>query len=212
MAIMMETTKNLGGCGSVTLTGADDGGAGGTLRVDFGPPPGCLVKGVMVSGKAALTLTVDQVNGITVGLGFTGLVAGAVSLDGALSFVTKNATTFTVTATNFATAGLTVSADLTVAGALLSATIDGTASVTAAGVTRALTFQGIVIHPGGCYATAGTLTVSTPPLSATATFKPSTPQTGIVDATFTSPLGTIGGPYQLPPYGSCGVGDGGTGG
>lgn len=206
MAVQMETMKNLAGCGSATLTGAGDGGAGGTLIVDFGSAPGCTVKGVLVSGQAALTLTVDKVNGITVSLLFTKLVAGAVSLDGALTFNTKNATTFHVVAQSFTAGAIAIDADIMVVGALLKATIDGTAMVTAGGVTRGLTFLGIVVHPGGCYATDGSLTVSTLPLTVVATFTASTPQTGIVDAIFSSPLGMVSGPYQLPPYGSCGPG------
>jgi len=191
-AIGANIQMNLGSsCGTVSVMGAD-------VTVSFGAPPGCtLTNGNVVSG--AVSLVVSQSGGTTtIALALTSVVCNGEPLSGTASFATTNGTTFAVT-TNLTSSDKTDSAQLTVTGRAGSYTVSGTSTLKENGLSSALTFAGLTVALGQCYATAGALTVSSGPVSETLTFDANTPTTGQVTAQIGKRTTTL----TLPPYGSC---------
>jgi hypothetical protein len=191
-AIGANISSNLGtSCGTVTVSGT-------TVTVAFGPPPGCTMKnGNVVSGTVDLGVSQSGAT-TTIALTLTDVVSDGESIDGTASFATTNGSTFAVT-TSFTSAGKTDAASLTVTGASGAYTISGTSTVTEASSTSAMTYTGVTIAEGVCYASAGSMTITEGAVSETITFLPTTPMTGQVDVQ----IGKRPFTTTLPAYGSC---------
>lgn len=191
-AIGSNTRANLGkSCGKVSLKGTG-------VTVDFGAPPGCtLTNGDAISGT--VNVAVSLAGGTTtVDLTLTQVIYDDVPLSGTASFATTNGSTFTVKS-SLTSSSKSDSADLTVTGAAGSFSISGTASVTDAGTSSAITFDGVTVTKGQCYATAGSIGVQQGSVTETLTFDASTPTTGKVSVQIGKVMTTL----TLPPYGSC---------
>jgi hypothetical protein len=190
-AIGKNAQSNLGKCGKVTVSGAG-------VTVDFGAPPGCtLTNGDSVSGSVTVALT-HSGGTTTLDLTLTDVVFDSVPLSGTASFATTTGSSFTVK-TSLTSSESSDSADLTVTGASGSFSISGTATVTMASSTTAITFNGVTVAKGECYATAGTMGVDGGGFDETITFDSSTPETGKVSLA----IGKLTTTYTLPAYGSC---------
>jgi hypothetical protein len=191
-AIGSNVRANLGkSCGKVTLKGVG-------VTVDFGTPPGCtLASGDTISGT--VNVAVSLAGGTTtMNVTLTQVVFDGVALAGTASFATTSGSTFTVK-TSLTSSARTDSADLEVTGAAGSFSISGTASVTNAGTSSAITFDGVTVTKGQCYATAGSLGIQQGSVTETLTFDASTPATGKVSVQVGKVMTTL----TLPSYGSC---------
>ncbi len=192
--IASHVTSLAGSCAKVTVTGAE-------VTVAFGSPPGCtLSNGDTVSGTVAVA--VSEAGGTTtLALTLTSVVIDGSSLAGTASFATSSGSSFQVTLD--VTAGSdTYTGDLTVAGESGSFTVSGTAKETVSGATSSYTLDDVVITPGHCYASAGSVTVVKGASTETITFESTTPTTGVAELT----VGKHTVPFTLPTYGDCGAG------
>jgi len=191
-AIGSNARSNLGmSCGKVSVAGAG-------VTVAFGAPPGCtLANGDTVSGS--VTVALSRAGSTTsVGLTLTDVVYDGVSLSGTASFATTNGSTFTVKSSLTSSTG-SESSDLTVTGGTGSFSITGTATVTMGSTSSALTFSGVTVTKGQCYATAGSLAIEQGGADETLTFDSGTPETGKVSVQ----VGKLTTTATLPAYGSC---------
>jgi hypothetical protein len=134
----------------------------------------------------------------TVSLTLTSVVVNGQALGGTASFETSNGSTFTVVA-DITSGSTTYDANLTVTGSKASLTISGTAKETTAAGPEIVTFDDVVVTPGQCYASAGSMTVVEGKLTETVTFEASTPATGAAELT----LGKHTSQITLPSYGKC---------
>ena len=178
-------------CAKIRLSGAD-------VTVSFGAPPGCtLANGDLVSGNVGVALS-HAGSTTTVALTLTQVVYDGVPLDGTASFATSDGSTFTLK-TSLDSSGKTDSAELMLTGATGSFSLSGTTSVTKGTSMTTLTFNGLTVALGKCYATAGSIGLTQGSVSETLTFDASTPATGKV----TVAIGKLMTTETLPPYGSC---------
>jgi hypothetical protein len=192
-AVKDNLTAHLAGCGMVSL-------AGTTVTAAFGAAPGCtLGNGTTVSGSAAVAVSKSATT-ITLVLTFSKLVVDGKDLDGSLTFVTSDGSTFSVSG-SFTTGGETLMVTrLTITGKSGSFTLSGSVTaVEAGGAQTALTFNGVVYQTGKCYPGGGTMTVVKAGVTMTVTFTSDTASTGNVTVT----QGRRSYPATLPAYGPC---------
>lgn len=202
-AIAAQLPSKIGGCANAKVR--HDAGSV-VLSVDLGG--GCVIAGYgTLSGVFTLVVSKDAT--LRLGFAIASLSINGAALNGSLSAATADGKSFSlvteVTAQGSTIKGggtITLDEDTKGLGLSSSGVITGpgkTVPYTAAGLHRAL---------GGCYAEAGTVTISEmvseklgPPLTVQVvlTFLPSTPQSGQLTVTIADQTA----PATLPPYGDC---------
>lgn len=170
---------------------------GSTVTLSFGPPPGCTVGDLTLTGTVIVSLT-KQGSVTTASLTFTDVTVDGVPLSGSAVFTTTDGSTFDV-ALSLTKDTRTLTAQLRVVGAAGSFTVDGSASVSSSGVTTSLRITQLHYTEGDCYPDGGTVTVTQGRVSQVITFSAETADTGVVTVT----TGRRTTTDTLPAYGSC---------
>jgi hypothetical protein len=188
-----------------------------TVTVNFGSA--CTLPNLgTVSGTVTATVTQPVTHSIQVAFTFTSLTVNGRSLTGTFTAKTANDSTFTVDAS--LTSG-SKSLTLTAATLTLDADhkglkIDGSGTVNTGTGPQAVSFAGVHHAFSGCYADAGSMTLSkstttklgkAATVTETITFSSSTPTTGQVTVQVGTAAATT---TTLPSYGHCGAADAGA--
>jgi hypothetical protein len=189
MTVETRATASLGGCGTISRTGA-------TLTVDYGT--GCaLPGGVMVSGAISIGIAVTS-STATVTIEYIDVVANGTPIDGTLA-LTASPPSYTV-ALDLMSGTRAVSGMVTVTATASSLTFDGSLTVVS-GATITLDAASIVWVTGDCWPSAGSLTITALGIAQTVTFSAATANRGTVTVT----RGRMTSTEQLPAYGMCPV-------
>ncbi len=207
-AVAAQIASSTSGCASAKVTHSS---GAVTVSANFGT--GCSIDGGSTQISGAANLTVSAASGaITVAFTFASLTVDGVTIDGTLTETTHDDSTFSTVA-NLTVGGQAVTYDgkLTYNASTKTVTIDGSgtyAPASSPGTTWSFTANGVQHVVGGCYADAGTMTVSKPSttrsgrattVSETITFLSTTPSTGQVSVTVQGVTTT----ETLASYGSC---------
>lgn len=188
--IESEVGANLTGCGTVTATGA-------MVTIDLGPPPGCTLKGIQVSGSLTLALVASG-GTTTITLTLSSFAVGGDAVSGTLTFATTNGSTFAVVA-DLTSGTRTTHANLTVTGVAGAFTASGNASSGSGDNASQLVFNELHYTLGACYPDGGTLRIEQGLTRLTVTFTAATAESGAVTVT----QGRKTYQKTLPAYGSC---------
>jgi len=198
-AIGANTRANLGGCGTVTVTGT-------TVAVDLGAPPGCaLATGITASGTVGVSVSKSAATTV-VAVDLSAATVRGRALAGTLTFTTTDGSTFMAAAAGGAATGL-----LTVSGAAGAFTVAGTLTAGGGTTPTGVTFLDVIWRRGDCYPSGGSIRVAQGFLVQTLAFTPATATTGTCDRTIAARTTS----FALPAYGSCPAGaapDAGTAG
>lgn len=202
-AIAAQLASKISGCAGASVA---HGAGTATLSVNFGS--GCSVAGYgTLSGS--LQLTVSKTTALNLAFVFSSFAVNGVTVNGSLGASTSDGKTYALTEDLQVQAGAVKgsgTAVLDAGGKGLSLT--GAGSFTASGV--AAPYETAALHHlfGGCYADAGTVTVTetiTPRVGGSKTvqtvmaFLATTPSTGQVTVTTAGKTAT----KTLPAYGAC---------
>lgn len=190
--IQRDVGVQLNGCGSAILNGV-------TVTVQFGAPPGCVLKnGMTVSGTVTVGVSKSG-NVTTLVVTLTNVVANGKALSGEMTFKTTTGTTFTLTG-NLSTGGAQNTLNLSVTGASNSATLNGTLASVKDGKSSTLQFGSVSWTPGDCYPSMGAVIFKQGvTLNMTVTFNADTASNGVVVVQ----SGRKEFPMTLPAYGNC---------